>query len=229
MGLLGALRQCRGCVIRQKEDVRIAASARTHSRERKVRRPRWSVPPETLRPTTSRGRRTSSLLLVPRGVPPCESPFPSIGLSLGRPPQNDLHREDAVTDSCVLCTSLVATWDRSGCSRVARSAPPAMRGDRGRSPAGRRPPELGCGPAPVSAGQSGMCRVPDDGARLDRLEQVDRPIGEPGAGGADGAWPGRGRGCDWRPATPRRTRHLPHRAQAAKVRRDQGNGTCPAP
>jgi hypothetical protein len=37
-----------------------------------------------------------SLCSYPLGVPPCENPFPFIGLSLGRPPPNDPHREAAV-------------------------------------------------------------------------------------------------------------------------------------
>ena len=64
-------------------------------RERKVRRPGSSAPHGLLRPTAAQGRRTSSLLLPP-GVPPFENPFPFIGLSLGRPPPNDHHREAAL-------------------------------------------------------------------------------------------------------------------------------------
>jgi hypothetical protein len=53
--------------------------------------------PGFLRPTDSRCRRTFSLLLLsPHDVPPRESPLPSVGLPLGRPPQDDRHRVVAV-------------------------------------------------------------------------------------------------------------------------------------
>ncbi len=205
-------------------------SARTHARERKVRRPRRSVPPETLRPTTSRGRRTSSLLLVPRGVPPCESPFPSIGLSPGRPPPNDLHREDAVDDFCVLCTGLVASWDGSGCSRVARSGSPAIHGKGGRftrreATTSARGAEL-CG----SRRDPWDVRVPDAGGVLDTVApggSADLGGGGGGPSGIDRAHP---------PARPPRpplhgdesTESILRRERVANMRRDQGNWTCPA-
>ena len=60
-----------------------------------MRRPGSSVPPGSLRPTASEGRRTSSLLLAPR-CPPMRIRSPSTGLSRGRPPPNDRHRGVAV-------------------------------------------------------------------------------------------------------------------------------------
>ena len=77
------------------EKIRSNETPCRRSRERKVRRPGSSAPHGLLRPTAAQGRRTSSLLLPP-GVPPFENPFPFIGLSLGRPPPNDHHREAAL-------------------------------------------------------------------------------------------------------------------------------------
>ena len=115
--------------------------------ERKVRRPGSSAPPGLLRPTTTLGRRTSSLLLPP-GVPPFENPFPFIGLSLGRPPPNDHHREAAQLMG-VLCTTPVATGAVLGCSSVALFL---RRHKGGRAPL--FPPGGDCAPSP---GGSGRC------------------------------------------------------------------------
>ena len=65
------------------------------SRERKMRRPGPSVPPD---PSVRRPQKAGASLrcsLFPLGVPPPESPFPSFGPSPVAPP-SDLHREVAV-------------------------------------------------------------------------------------------------------------------------------------
>jgi hypothetical protein len=68
-----------------------------HSRERKVRRPGSPVPPEISdRRHLRAGAPLRCSCLSPNGVPPSENPLPSVGLSLGRPPLNDRHREVAV-------------------------------------------------------------------------------------------------------------------------------------
>jgi hypothetical protein len=73
---------------------------RTHFRERKVRRPCSPVPPEISdRRHLQAGAPLRCSCLSLNGVPPRENPLPSVGLSPGRPPLNDLHREVAVTDA----------------------------------------------------------------------------------------------------------------------------------
>ena len=109
--------------------------------ERKVRRPESSAPPGCLRPTTAKAGAPFSCSYPP-GVPPCENPFPFIGLSLGRPPPNDPHREVAVLMVAYFADEVSQPGSRlrlqSGCTRRFRaSGPPES--DRPRvTPAGRR-------------------------------------------------------------------------------------------
>ncbi len=104
--------------------------------ERKVRRPGSSVPPGSLRPTASKGRRTSSLLL-PLGVPPVSFRSPSSDTHLVAPLRPTTPR-GCCSDGSVLCTPAVATKAVLGCGSVApRQISPYQR-RRSVNPAGRR-------------------------------------------------------------------------------------------
>ena len=131
---------------------------RSNSRERKVRRPGRRSPRRNLRPAACEGRRTTSLLLVPRCVPPV---FPPVRIrsppsdSHRSPPSERRHREAAVL-KLVLCKSAVATGATLGCSRVARlrRSPDSYR--KAVNPAGRR--LRGSTRTGLPANGSGLCR-----------------------------------------------------------------------
>ena len=77
------------------EIVGVDREAQQRKRERKVRRPGPSVPPGLLRPN-GLGRPAHLFAAPCPAVSPCENPFPFAGLSRGRPPPNDRHREVAL-------------------------------------------------------------------------------------------------------------------------------------
>jgi hypothetical protein len=124
-------------------------------------------PRRNLRPTTTRGRRTPSLLLVPPTVfpplgvrsPPSDSP---VGLPERPSPCG------CCTDGWVLCTRSVAARATLGCSRVARFPPSPDGRPEAVVPAGRRPrgtasrPSVGGrSPGRLTRGSSGAASAPE--------------------------------------------------------------------
>ena len=138
------------------------------------------------------GRRTSSLLRVPLGVPPRKSPFPSFGLSPGRPPPNDLHREVAVLMVGTLhkgCRNRGDKGLQSGCPAGSRAAPAIRRSECGRYlPPGARswPPGATRPTSPTAFGARPRRAACRSGDPPDAADRTGPRAHRHATGGADG-------------------------------------------